>query len=113
MSAKEVNEKKFDALMAKGITLGKCPKCREWGGEITIPMTAYGSESGMAFIRCKYCGFKTKGRSTSTTIYDTENKRIGCPTIEKSLMGAIRQAVNDWNGKGNGKQKHFSGNEAR
>ena len=32
MGAKEVNAKKFDALMAKNITLEKCPKCREWGG---------------------------------------------------------------------------------
>lgn len=104
MQTKEVNSKKFDALMAKDIDLGKCPKCHEWGGEITIPMTAYGSKSGTAFVRCKYCGFETKGRNTNITIYDTDNKRIGCPTIEKSFMGAIRQAINDWNGRNkNGK----------
>lgn len=112
MSTKEVTAKKFDALMAKNITLGKCPKCREWGGELKIPITAFGSESRTAYVRCKYCFAKTRKYSISTTIYDTENERIGCPVIEKSLMGAIRQAVNDWNGKGNGKQTHISGNEA-
>lgn len=98
MGTKEVNSKKFAALMAKNITLGKCPKCREWGGEITIPMTAYGCKSNTAFVRCKYCEFETKGRKTSITMFDTENKRIGCPTIEKSLMGAMYRAIEDWNG---------------
>lgn len=89
------------------------PSVVNGGGEITIPMTAYGCKSERAFIRCKYCGFETKGRNTNTTIYDIENKRIGCPTIEKSLMGAIYRAIEDWNGKGNGKQTRTSGNEAR
>ena len=35
-------------------------------------------------------------------MFDKDNKRIGTPVIEKSLIGAIRLAINDWNEKLNG-----------
>ena len=103
--SKEVNSKKFDAVMARNITLAKCPKCGDFGGEIIIPMTAYGSKSGTVFVKCKYCDFTTKARNANITIYDTENKRIGCPIIDISLMGAIRQAVYDWNRRTENEQR--------
>jgi hypothetical protein len=44
------------------------------------------------------CGFELKGQDISANIIDVENKRYGTPVIEKSLMGAIRQTINIWNG---------------
>lgn len=97
----EVNSKKFDALMSKAINLKKCPKCPDIGGEIIIPMTAYGRRTGSVFVRCRNCGFETKPRRASITMSDEKN-RLGCPIIPKSLMKAIHTAVNDWNeGRGN------------
>lgn len=102
--SKYVNADKFDAIMAKNIVLGKCPICGNPGADIIIPMTEANPKSGMVFVKCNCCGFATKARNATTTIYDTENKRIGCPIIDRSLMGAIRQAVHDWNRRtGNGK----------
>lgn len=109
MMYKEVSAEKFDALMKKSIVLKECPKCRNYGAQIRVDFPLYGRWG--AYCKCYQCGFETKRRNTNICMSDNK-KRIGSPTIEKSLMGAIRQAVNDWNGKGNGKQKHFSGNEA-
>jgi hypothetical protein len=56
------------------------------------------------YCKCYECGYETKRKSMNAVILDHENKRMGTPVIEKSLMGAIRQAVNDWNGRSeNGK----------
>lgn len=96
MQTKEVNSKEFDAIMAKNIRLKACPKCLVYAGDIKIPMGVFGY-SKRAYIECCYCGYKTKPRSTATQIYDAEEKRYGAPTIEKSLMGAIYRAIEDWN----------------
>lgn len=95
---KEVNSKKFDAIKKKSISLNKCPKCPNLGGDIIIPMVAYGRTSRRVFIRCKYCGYETKTYDISTCFVD-ENKRFGSFAIDKSLMQAIHNAVNDWNGR--------------
>ena len=96
METKQVNSKKFDALMAKNIRLKVCPKCLVSAGDIKIPMGVFG-RSKKAYIECCHCGYKTKGISTATQIYDAEEKRYGAPTIEKSLMGAIYRAIEEWN----------------
>lgn len=96
---KEVSAKKFDAIMEKSIDLHKCPKCPNLGGDIIIPMVAYGRTTPRVFIRCKYCGYETKSYDATTSLFD-ENKRFGNFVIDKSLMQAIHNAVNDWNGRG-------------
>lgn len=93
---KEVNSKKFDVLMAKNIRLKHCPKCLVSAGNIIITMGVFG-RSHQAYIECCHCGYKTKGRHTATYIYDAKEHRHGAPTIEKSLMGAIYRAIEDWN----------------
>ena len=101
-NVKEVNSKKFDALMSKSINLGRCPKCSRNGGQLIIDFPMYGKDG--AYCKCYDCGFETRRRSMNITMIDIEKHRMGTPVIEKSLMGAIRQAVNDWNGRSeNGK----------
>ena len=92
----DITVEKFDALMAKQITLRECPKCHNYGGKIIIDMPMYGKEG--AYCRCSQCGYETKRRTTHTLIKDKRN-RIATPIIEKSLMGAIRLAINDFNGR--------------
>lgn len=96
MKFKEVTVEKFNALMAKNITLRACPKCQNYGGQIIIDFKLYGKEG--AFCRCYQCGYETKRRMTNIVISD-KRKRIATPIIDKSLIGAIRQAVNDYNKK--------------
>lgn len=104
---KEVNSRKFDALMAKRIELKKCPRCADFSAEITIPMGCYGSKIHKVRIKCTNCGFELKGHSISASIVDTEKNRYGNPVIEKSFMGAIRQTINVWNGgRENGTKKN-------
>lgn len=98
-SVKEVNSKKFDAIMKKRIDLGKCPKCSNIGGEIIIPLICFGSKWRKVYARCDHCGFETKGYDANTLFDDTEAKRYGNFVIDKSLMNAIHNAVNDWNGR--------------
>ena len=101
---KEVNSKKFNAIMNKRIDLGKCPRCPNIGGEIIIPLICYGSKWRKVYVRCGVCGFETKRYNANTSLYDTESKRLGSFVIDKSLMSAIHNAVNDWNGRSkNGK----------
>ena len=90
----DVTVEKFDALVAKNITLRHCPKCNRYGGQIIIDMPMYGKEG--AYCKCYQCGFETRRHNTNIVISDNR-KRIGTPTIEKSLMAAIRQAVYDFN----------------
>lgn len=90
----EVNARKFDALMKKNIDLKECPKCKMYGAQIRIDFPLYGKDG--AYCKCYKCGFETKRRSTNICMSD-DTKRLGTPTIEKSLMEAIRQAINDWN----------------
>ncbi|MBR3680601.1 MAG: hypothetical protein IKL79_01190 [Clostridia bacterium] len=94
---KDVTSKKFNAIMSKKIYLHKCPKCPNLGGEIIIPMTTYGAKTDRVYIRCKYCGYETKCYDASTMLNDTESSRFGSPVIDKSLIKAIHNAVNDWN----------------
>ena len=102
MSVKEVSARKFDALVAKGISLRECPVCRRYGGQIIIDMPMYGKDG--VYCKCYQCEFKTKRRAMGIVMVDNENHRMATPVIEKSLIGAINQAVNDWNGRsGNGK----------
>lgn len=98
MSVKEVNSKKFDAIMKKSISLHKCPKCPNLGGDIIISMVAYGVTTRRVFIRCKHCGYETKSYDVTTSFFD-ENKRFGNFVIDKSLIQAIHNAVNEWNGR--------------
>lgn len=102
MIHKEVSAEKFDALMKKAIRLEHCPKCGFYGAQIRVDFPLYGR--GGAYCKCYQCGFETMRRETNIVMHDNQ-KRLGTPTIEKSLMGAIRQAVNDWNGKGNGTKR--------
>ena len=99
MSIKEVNAKKFDALMKKRIDLQKCPNCHNIGGEIVIPLICYGKKWRRVYARCDYCGFETKGYDANTCLNDAESKRFGNIVIDKSLMNAIHNAVNEWNGR--------------
>ena len=102
MKTQEVNSKKFDTLMAKNITLQKCHKCGRYGGQIIIDMPMYGKDG--VYCKCYEFGFETKRKAMNAVILDHENKRMGTPVIEKSLMSAIREAINDWNGRSeNGK----------
>lgn len=96
---KEVNSRKFDAIMKKGINLGKCPRCPNIGGEIIIPLTCFGSKWRRVYIRCDNCGFETKSFDANTCLNDTENHRFGNFVIEKSLMHAIYSAIEEWNGR--------------
>ncbi len=106
MNTREVTSKKFDAIMKKSIDLGKCPKCPNIGGEIIIPLICFGSKWRRVYVRCKHCGFETKSYDANTMLNDTETKRHGNFVIDKSLMNAIHNAVNDWNGRSeNGKRK--------
>ena len=99
MAIKEVNSRKFDAIMNKHIDLHKCPKCPAIGGEIIIPLICYGKKWRRVYIRCSSCGFETKSYDANTRLNDTESHRYGNFVIEKSLMAAIHNAVNDWNGR--------------
>ena len=101
---KDVNAKKFDALRKKHINTSYCPRCDSLSTEIVIDTSAYGKWSNRAFVRCKTCGYITKTYDAMTTVDDVENKRFGNFLLEKSLMGAIRKAINHWNGRSeNGK----------
>ena len=89
----EVSSEKFNALMKKSIRLGECHRCGSIGtAQIRIDFPLYGKKG--AYCRCLFCGYKTTRQKTSIDIVDS--KRYGTPTIEKSLMGAIRQAINEW-----------------
>ena len=91
----EVSSEKFNARIKKSIHLGECPGCGSIGtAQIRVDFPLYGKKG--AYCRCLFCGYETKRQKTSIDIVDS--KRYGTPTIEKSLMGAIRQAVNEWNG---------------
>ena len=94
----DITVEKFDALIAKSITLRECPQCRNYGGQIIVDMPMYGKEG--AYCKCYQCGFETKRHTTHIFMKDKRN-RIGTPIIEKSLMGAIRQAVSAWNRRAN------------
>lgn len=97
---KDVNAKKFDALYNKRIDLGKCPKCPNIGGKIIIPLICYyGSKWRRVYVRCDHCGFETKSFDANIRLNDTETTRYGNFVIDKSLMNAIHNAVNDWNGR--------------
>lgn len=99
MSVKEVNSKKFDVLHKKRIDLKKCPKCPNIGGEIIIPLICFGSKWRRVYVRCDNCGYETKSYDANTLLNDTESKRYGNLALDKSLMNAIHNAVNDWNGR--------------
>lgn len=104
MAIKEVNSRKFDAIMKKRIDLHTCPRCPAIGGEIIIPLTCVGTKWRKVYVRCKNCGFETKSYDANTCLNDTENHRLGNFVIDKSLMAAIHNAINDWNGRSeNGK----------
>ena len=90
----DITVEKFDELIAKSIQLRNCPKCNYYGGQIIIDMPMYGKEG--AYCKCNMCGFETKRQSTRIFMKDKRN-RMATPIIEKSLMGAIRQAVNEFN----------------
>lgn len=93
----DITVEKFDALVAKNIALRNCPKCNSYGGQIIIDMPLYGKEG--AYCKCYQCGFETRRQTTHIFMKDKRN-RMGTPTIDKSLLGAIRQAVNDYNKRG-------------
>lgn len=90
----DITVEKFDALITKKIELRNCPSCGAYGGSIIVDMPMYGKDG--AYCKCNKCGFETKRKPTHIFMRDKEG-RVGTPTIEKSLMGAIKQAVNDWN----------------
>lgn len=101
MKIKAVNSNKFDVLISKHIELGKCPKCSRVGGQLIVDFHLYGREG--VYCKCYECGFETQRNSKHIIIVDNENHRIGTSVIEKSLINAIRNAINDWNGKGKNK----------
>ena len=43
--------------------------------------------------------FETKSYDANTRLNDTESSRYGNFVIDKSLINAIHNAVNDWNGR--------------
>lgn len=95
MSIKQVSTAKFDAIIGKSIHLGYCPKCRNLGGKIQVLMPCYGKVG--AKVSCIYCDYETKLYGIHTVIMEEDGGRSGTPTIEKSLMSGIRNAINDWN----------------
>jgi hypothetical protein len=97
MMIKTVSTPKFDALISKSISLGYCPRCRNLGGKIQVLMPCYGKTG--AKVSCIYCDYETKLYGISTFIFEKDGKRSGSPTIERSLMQGIRNAINDWNGE--------------
>jgi hypothetical protein len=93
---KKVSTAKFDAIIGKSINLGYCPNCRNIGGKVEILMPCYG-KTGVR-VSCIYCDYKTKLYGIHTVIFEKGGElRTGTPTIEKSLMQGIRNAINDWN----------------
>lgn len=95
MAIKVVSTTKFDALIGKSISLGYCPRCRNLGGKIQVLMPAYGKTG--AKVSCTHCDYETKLYDIHTFIMEEGGPRGGSPTIEKSLMAGIRNAINDWN----------------
>lgn len=93
MMYKEVSASKFDALMKKAVRVKRCARCGSYGGQIRIDFPLYGADG--VYCRCYSCGFETKRRTTHICMTD-DKKRIGTPTIEKSLMAAIRQVIQDF-----------------
>ena len=83
--------------MEKSINLHECHKCGRYGGQIIIDMPMYGRDG--VYCKCYQCGFETRRVAMNITMIDRENKRMGTPVIDKSLMSAIHNAVNDWNGR--------------
>lgn len=92
---KTVSTPKFDAIIGKSIHLGYCPKCRNLGGKIQVLMPCYGKTG--AKVSCTHCDYETKLYGIHTIIFEKCGNRSGTPTIEKSLMQGIRNAINDWN----------------
>lgn len=97
--AKDVNSAKFDALRKKHIDLRFCPVCGNPSSEIIIDMSVFGKWSHRVYVACKDCGHQTKTYDAMTRVNDIEGKRYGNFMLEKSLVNAIRNAVNDWNGR--------------
>lgn len=93
MKNKEVSSVKFDAIMKKAIVPGKCQRCGSFGAQVRIDFPLYGADG--VYCRCYSCGFETKRRWTHICMTD-DKKRLGTPTIEKSLMAAIRQVIQDF-----------------
>ena len=92
---KEVSTAKFDAIMGKSIHLGYCPKCRNLGGKIQVLMPCYGKTG--AKVSCNHCDYETRLYPIHTMMFEMGGPRSGTPTIEKSLMAGIRNAINGWN----------------
>ncbi len=99
MRIKEVNSKKFDALHEKRIALNRCPACPNYDAEIIIPMPVYGKYENKVYVRCKQCGYQTHYHSAVALFGDTESKRYGSWVTDKSLIHAIRSAIEEWNGE--------------
>lgn len=91
---KIVSEEKFDSIMNKRIELNKCKKCGHIAPEIVVRMPLYGRYG--ASVRCANCGMETKIHGITYVMAD--EKRLGTPTIEMSLMYGIKRAIQDWNG---------------
>ena len=91
----EVSKEKFDAIIKKHISLKKCKRCGYITPEVVVKMPQYGKYG--ACVRCQHCGTETKLYGISYLMFD-EDKRMGTPTIEKSLMYGIKRAIQDWNG---------------
>lgn len=99
MSVKYVSAKKFNALYEKRISLKRCPVCPNYDAEIIIPVPIYGRYQNTVYVRCKQCGHQTKHHSAVTRFNDKESNRFGSWVTDKSLLHAIRSAIEEWNGE--------------
>lgn len=90
---RDITVPEFDALLAKQISMKQCPSCGGYSGNIVIDLPEYG-KSGV-YVKCRICGFESRRKSPFIRMRDVTG-RIATPVIDKSLIGAIRQAMIDY-----------------
>lgn len=94
MNCKEVSKQKFDAIMSKNIRIDLCPLCG-CGAEIVVKMPWYGQTG--ARVQCSKCEYSTKFFDIHSMFNCKENRSLGTPILEKSIMRGIRSAIQSWN----------------
>ena len=89
-----MTDQQFNKIMGSSITLGKCPMCGSPGGNIVVELPYYGVHG--ARIECPFCTYSTDIYGTELCIF-SEDRRIGSPTTEESILRGIMKAVTEWN----------------
>ena len=89
-----MTDQQFNKIVGSSITLGKCPLCGSPGGNIVVELPYYGVHG--ARIECPFCTYSTDIYGTELCIF-SEDRRIGSPTTEESILRGIMKAVTEWN----------------